>query len=139
MPFKKGQSGNPNGRPKKPQLTTGEFFKRIKGELPAIIQAQIDKAKEGDSVATRLLLERCYPPIRAEARPVAFTAAGTLTEQAESIVQAIAQGAIPPDTGAYILTALGGLARLKEQDEFERRLAALEEAQEHPGDEIDPT
>ena len=137
MPFQKGQSGNPNGRPRKPRVTPTALFNRISAELPAVIDKLVDHAKDGDTRAAKLLLERVYPAVRPQAQPVAFHATGTLTELAEGIVQGISQGAIPPDTGAYILTALGGLARLKELDELERRMAALE-TQEHESDENDP-
>jgi hypothetical protein len=38
----------------------------------------------------------------------------------------MATGQLTPDQGGHILSALGGLAKLVELDELERRIAALE-------------
>ena len=61
--FKPGQSGNPNGRP------AGSRSKVLlardalgEGEAENIVKAMIEKAKGGDSVAGRTILERVWPP-----------------------------------------------------------------------------
>src|SRR6478752_4448592 len=61
--FKPGHSGNPAGRP------TGSRSKVLtaldalgEGEAESIVKAMIEKAKAGDSVAGRTILERVWPP-----------------------------------------------------------------------------
>ena len=64
-PFKKGQSGNPNGRPKLPDLNTAlikYLTKREGGEdqLEIVVNKLVDKAIEGDLKAIEMLLDRTY-------------------------------------------------------------------------------
>lgn len=125
--WKSGESGNPSGR--KPG--TGEVAKlrdSIAKHLPAIIKQLVTKAKEGDAQAARLLLERVLPPMKPIEQAVALslpTGEG-ITAQGVAIVQAVAAGILAPGQGAALLTGLGALARIKEIDELERRIALLE-------------
>ena len=64
-PFKKGQTGNPKGRPKLPDLK--EAIAKVLGEekdgnsaLEAILKAQRLKAAKGDTRAAEFLLDRGY-------------------------------------------------------------------------------
>ena len=65
QPFKKGQSGNPNGRPKMPDLKEAMAAalseqKDGKTALDAIIAAMRAKAARGDVRAAEFLLDRGY-------------------------------------------------------------------------------
>ncbi len=127
--WKEGESGNPNGR--KPG--TGEVAKlrdSIAQHLPEIILQLVNKAKEGDSQAARLLLERVLPPMKAieQAVKLSLPDGEGITAQGVAIVQAVASGTIAPGQGAALLTGLGALARIKEIDELERRITQLEGA-----------
>ena len=54
-----------------------------------------------------------------------------LSTQGQVIIHAVAEGTVAPSQGSALLASLGTLARIKEIDELEKRLAALEEASEH--------
>ena len=100
----------------------------IAEHVPAIIAALVVSATAGDAQAARLLLERVLPalkPVEVAAK-IAMPAAGSLTEQGEAIVAAVAGGTLAPGQGAALLAGLGSLARIVEIDELERRILALE-------------
>jgi len=61
-PFQPGQSGNPDGRPKGARnAATVAAEVLLDGEAEAITRKCVELAKEGDTVALRLCLERILP------------------------------------------------------------------------------
>lgn len=125
--WKAGESGNPKGRPVGTS-DVGKLRAAIADQLPEIIVQLVSKAKEGDTQAARLLLERVLPPMKAIESMVQLQIpeGRGLTEQGQAIVSAVAAGVIAPGQGAALLTGLGSLSRLKEIDELEARILALE-------------
>lgn len=127
--FRKGQSGNPKGRPPGSGLA-GELRRAIATDAPDILAALIEQAKAGDVQAARVLLDRILPSLKPESAPVhvpGLADAGSLAERAESVLQAVGAGDVPPDVAAALVAAVGALARIHELDEIERRIATLEE------------
>ena len=63
MAFQKGQSGNPNGKPKGTRhRVTVAAEALMEGEAEAITRKAIELAKGGDGPALRLCMDRIYPP-----------------------------------------------------------------------------
>ena len=65
MAWQKGQTGNPNGRPRKSQKTMAQLRSQISEHLPDVIDVLATAAKDGDVQAARILVERCVPSMRA--------------------------------------------------------------------------
>ncbi len=129
--WKKGESGNPHGR--KPGTgKIAELRESIAGYLPEIIEQMVNKAKEGDVQAARLLLERVIPPLKAMEQSVEFhlPADATLAEHGEIIIQSVAEGILSPGQGQALLSGLGAQARLIEITDLEQRITALESRHE---------
>ena len=128
MTWKKGQCGNPKGRP----AGTGPVEKlraALGKELPDVLEALVAQAKAGDTSAIKLILERTVPTLRPVDAPTALNlpAEGGLAEQGRAVLLALAAGHLPVNQATGILQAMAGLARLKELEELERRIAALEQ------------
>lgn len=126
-PFPRGVSGNPKGRPRGSGLV-GDMRRAIADHASEVLDALVRKALEGDVQACRALLDRVCPPLRAESLPVMVPGmeAGSLSGRAEAAMKAVAQGNLSPDTAAALMAAVGALAKVREVDELERRIAALE-------------
>ena len=124
--WKPGQSGNPKGRP----TDTGEVAKiraAIAKQVPALLEALMTKALDGDVGAARLLLERTIAPLKAIEPTQALTLPdGSLTDKGRAVLRSVADGVLAPSQGAALLGAIGTLARVTEMDELESRIAALE-------------
>ena len=129
--FQKGQSGNPNGRPQGSGIA-GELRKAITENAGAIVEAMIDKAKEGDTTAAKVLLDRVCPTLKPEAQTVSLPAmaeAETLLERATAAIVAAASGELAPDVASQLVQAVGVLSRVAEVQDLEKRLEALERTQ----------
>lgn len=132
-PWKPGQSGNPKGRAKGSVNPQTKLRRMINAE--AIVKKLETAALGGDVQAARTLLERALPVYRTSAAPVdlpELSNAGGLTDKANSVLAAVANGRIPPDLGAQLVTAIGTVARVAEVDELARRIAALEDRNGKP-------
>lgn len=123
-----GQSGNPKGRPKGSKNRKTVVVQEFEKEGSRIARVVIDAALEGDMTAANMVLQRLSPPLRSRSEKVTFEldADKPLSEQAQQILSAVATGDIDPDTGKLLIDAIGAFAGIKQVDDLEARLAALE-------------
>lgn len=130
MVWKKGESGNPTGKPAGVRNKATVMVQSImESGAQEIAEAVVGLAKEGDLSAARLVLERLLPP--AKERPISLAlpstdTAGGIAEAQQAILQAVAAGDLLLGEG----TALAGIveARRKavETLQLEQRITALE-------------
>ena len=124
MAFKKGQSGNPSGRPKK---DTANLKPLLAKHGASVLQKVIDAALEVDLTACKLVLDRLYPAIKPQAQSIKIPTGNTLEESGGNIVNATMTGCIPPDVGALLITALANQAKLVEATDLNKRIEKLEQ------------
>jgi hypothetical protein len=125
--FKKGQSGNPAGRPRGVGKI-GKLRSAIEAQAPDIIATLIEQARGGDVQAARLLLERTIPALKPVDLPAVAIAGGdSLAVTGGQIIAAMTQGTITPQQAGDLLAALAQQARIVETVELEQRITRLEE------------
>ena len=118
------KAGRPRGRVDKRYKVT----KLLEDDADKVVRVVIDAALDGDVHAASLVLSRIAPAMKAQTEKVNFDfdATASLTEQVQAVLQGIADGDVPTDTGKQIIEAIAALAGIKQIDELEQRLAALE-------------
>ncbi len=126
--FKKGQSGNPKGRPVGVPDKRTELRKRFEIDGNKVAAAVIEAALGGDIQASKLVLERISPPVRATAQAITFELStdATLVDTAREILHAVSTGEIPPDIGRTLIDGVASLSRIQEVTDLAARLDYLE-------------
>ena len=129
-PFKKGRSGNPNGRSQGSRNNVSlAIDELLGGEAEKLTRKAIDLAMEGDTVALRLCLERLCPP-RKE-RPIScklpkLEDTSDLVAGISAIMAAVANGELTPGEGQALASLIEVQRRTLETEDIERRLKAVE-------------
>ena len=94
--------------------------------IPEIILTLVEQAKNGDTAAAKILLDRCCPTLKPQALAINIPINGTLAEQGDEIIKATLSGNIPPDIGAQLINALSNQGKLIELQELTERIEILE-------------
>jgi hypothetical protein len=130
MPFQKGQSGNPAGRPRGSRNRSAMLLQNLLADDgEAIARRAIAMAKEGDIAAIRMCLDRLVPARRSDA--VAFelpplAKAADSVAAAAAIVAAVAAGDLTPSEAGELAKVIDVYVRALETAGFEERLQKLE-------------
>jgi F0F1-type ATP synthase gamma subunit len=130
MPFQKGESGNPAGRPRGIVNRATALAQTLLSErAEGIARKVIALAEEGDMAAIRVCMERLVPPIKHQ--PVAVELPPL--ENAVDSVEALARIAAAVAAGDLTAAEAAELAKVVEvyvgalaSKAFEERLSALE-------------
>jgi hypothetical protein len=130
MPFEKGESGNPAGRPRGARNRATLLMQNLlANDAEAIGRKAIELAIAGDLAAIRLCMDRLAPVRRDE--PVAFELPpiekpGDLVTATASIVAAVAAGELTPSQAAAVSKVIDVHVRALESKDFDERLTTLE-------------
>lgn len=128
--FKKGQSGNPNGRPPGARnKATRAAEALLDGEAETLTRACVAAALGGDTTALRLCLERILPPRRD--RPIDFklspmSTAAEACVAVSDIVHAVSAGDLTPSEATAIAGLVDVFVKALETRDLEARVLALE-------------
>ncbi|HXC30773.1 MAG TPA: DUF5681 domain-containing protein [Stellaceae bacterium] len=128
-PFRKGQSGNPAGRPIGSRNRATQLAEAILDDnAGALTEKLVELALEGDRMMLRLGFQGIVPR-RARTRPIPLPeikSAADLAPAMDAIMRAAAEGAVTPFDAAELARMVETALRAFETGDFDRRLLALE-------------
>lgn len=133
MAWKKGETGNSNGRPAgsgKAQIVR-RIIKDVFGSEDGAIKTVAELAKGGDLQACSLLLSKTIPPLRSSHEAVTLIdaealGAMTASQRAALINEAAITGRLPPDVALLLLDGIQKEYQITESTELLERLEQLE-------------
>jgi hypothetical protein len=137
MLFRKGQSGNPSGRPRGSRNRATILFQNLlEDDAEAIARKTVDMAKAGDIAAIRICMDRLAPARKTDAivfeLPRLDKATDSVTAAAK-IVAGVAAGDLAPAEAADLAKVMDIYLRALATSSFEERLSRLEgEAETSP-------
>lgn len=129
--WKKGQSGNPRGRPRGSRnKATLLAIAAMEGELSDVVRVVIDAAKAGDMAAARLVVDKLIPAVRE--RPLSIQLPPVVnvedcTGAQAKVLAAVAAGDLLPSEGEALAGMVEQQRRSLETSDLAARLAAIEE------------
>jgi len=130
MPFEKGESGNPAGRPRGARNRATLLMQNLLADdAEAIGRKAIEMAIAGDLAAIRLCMDRLAPvrkdePVAFELPPIEKPA--DIVAATASIVAAVAAGELTPSQAAEVSKVIDIHVRALENKGFDERLTKLE-------------
>ena len=131
--FKPGESGNPKGRPAGSKNAALVALDALGTDAAQdLLQTVIDKAKGGDMMAARILLDRVWPARKG--RAVTFTmpkveSAADVAKALSGVLDAVAGGLLSIEEGQGLASILEAQRKTLELTEIEERLTVLERQQ----------
>jgi hypothetical protein len=125
-PGNKHGHGRPEGSRNRATILLQEM---LDGEAASIVRKVIDLAKEGDSIAMKLCVERLIPPAKDRHIQLDFPrvhSAQDVVEASACLVQAVAMGDVTPGEAHAVSGLLEVHRRASETATLEKRIAELE-------------
>ena len=125
--FTKGQSGNPNGRPKGIVDRRSRYHALIEQHMPDVVNQVVSAAVGGDMTACKMLIDKVLPTVRSMSPAISLPQSGeSAATQSCAVIDAMLNGSLAPDQAATIISVITDHVRICELTELEVRLANLE-------------
>jgi hypothetical protein len=129
--YKRGYSGNPNGKPKGARnKSTLAVEALLEGSLERICKRVEEEALNGNMQAAKMILERFLPPRKDRCIEIDIPSIDTFEDVLNAvgfIVNAVGKGKITPSEGELLARTVESYSKALEAYQFESRLKSLEE------------
>lgn len=125
--WKKGQSGNPGGRPRRERIV----WEMLNHMTPAVLQRSFEDAMGASTADRKLILDRGAPVPKGGTTPIDLGPVGTLADcqaAVQRIADAVGSGELAPGDAPPLLLLVETARKTIENLDFEQRLAAIEAA-----------
>jgi hypothetical protein len=137
-PFKPGNPGRPPGSKNK---VTQILEQLAEGQAEQLFQKVLEGALAGEVSCQRMLLDRVWPPRKAQ--PINVTMPPINSSQdalaaIASICTALGEGRLTPDETSALSLVIGRSIQVIELQDFEKRIAALEKARDRRDEKKNP-
>jgi hypothetical protein len=123
MAFKKGESGNPAGRP------VGSYTRQLTALRQAadeILPSLLEKAKAGDMEAIRLIIDRAVPKLKPVTPAEAFSLPeGSLLSQVQAVLKGVNDEALTLSAAGEIVNIIATAAKVEELESIKAELNSL--------------
>ncbi len=129
-PFQTGNAGRPKGSRNRATLAMEAL---LEGEAEVIARKAVDLAKEGDTTAIRLCMDRLLPARKDRHVPFALPKLETAADAVKAtaaLVEAVAVGDLTPSEAAELSKLVEGFTRAADLHDIQARLEKLEQQQE---------
>ena len=126
VPYKKGQSGHPSGRPSGISDKRTALLELLVPHAQILIEKTVELAKGGGSTALHLCLERIMAPVRRMKRSLSNRWGIRLPTEVRRLWTQVARPDNPSEAATFP-QALATQARVIEAEKLAARLKALEE------------
>jgi hypothetical protein len=134
-PFKPGNPGRPLGSKNRVTQTLEQL---AEGQAEQIFQKVRELAQAGDVACLRMLLDRIWPPRKAQPINVTMPPINSSQDALDAITaifKALGEGRLTPDEITALSSVVGRSIQVIELKDIERRIAALEEARDNRDEE----
>lgn len=127
MTYQKGQSGNPDGRPKGRPDRRLLYRQYVEPDMPALLRKAVEIARNGDKLMLRCIFDRFMPIFsKDDLLPEDIKLIkGALFDQANQVTDLINERDISPIEGNNLLTGIEKKAAIKYKEDLEKELEDL--------------
>src|SRR5919112_3099201 len=128
-PFQAGNAGRPKGSRNKATLAMEAL---LEGEAEVIARKAVEMAKEGDTTAIRLCMDRILPARKDRHVPFALPKLETAADAVKAtaaLVEAVAAGDLTPSEAGELSKLVEGFTRAVDLHDIQARLEKLEQQQ----------